>query len=159
MRIEPHEEKGAWLVAMNGHSMGVFHDETAEDVRDFLLVPSKGLISACKPTKGFDRALDIDDLGNSKVMSGALPLYVEPMPVSCSGLYPDWKRLFSNQKTGPVSCIGFDPLEILHFKGLGVLRFDFSGDNEGFTWVSATAHANFKGVIMPMKLAQAVEEF
>jgi hypothetical protein len=89
--IEPHPEKGALLVATDGHRMIVLHDEAGYAGRKVILPADKALVDALKrATKDGDIRLLIDKEG---VVSLPRADYRAEKNRLIDGTFPDWPRV------------------------------------------------------------------
>ncbi|MFV0348603.1 MAG: hypothetical protein ACK5JO_08440, partial [Halodesulfovibrio sp.] len=100
--VQPHPEKGVYIVAMNGHQAGIAHDENGEASESFVLRVDKPTLNIIKPKRSTKvkrheqpatlRLVDFDGKPRLAVYDGwENPLHVqlgsEPMS---RWDYPDW---------------------------------------------------------------------
>ncbi|UZP67686.1 hypothetical protein N1030_01585 [Desulfovibrio mangrovi] len=126
--VQPHPEKGVYIVALNGHMAGIAHDENGEASQPFVLRVDKQTLNIIKPRRAPKRdkhqmpatlrLVDFDGAPRLAVYDGwENPLHVqlgsEPL---APWQYPDWMAAAYYNR------VGKEPstvLPLLPYRGLG----------------------------------------
>ncbi|MBX5131630.1 hypothetical protein HJB80_02845 [Rhizobium lentis] len=126
--IEPHPEKGALLVATDGHRMLVAHDENGQCEEKIIVKLPKYALQECKhkPVHGSARILEIDHEGTgnakiSQINSGEFSDILTVYDVLIDGTFPNWRRAvpdMSDEAPGTVG-VGFNAKYLKEFGALG----------------------------------------
>lgn len=105
--IEPHHEKGVFLVSTDGHRMLVAHDETGSCVEPVIVQLSKDALKACAPARGDKNPRRVEAASrkseafvyadNAQKVGVATKWEIE-------GTFPDWRRAFKGAKGDGASC-------------------------------------------------------
>lgn len=110
---EPAPGGGAFLVATDGHQMGVFYDAEALCKESVLFRLTKDGIAACKPKRLYSQQfLEINPITERLTVMGSLgvfygvgarrkqaysmpvdEIYIQPGKCFVEGKFPDWKRV------------------------------------------------------------------
>lgn len=170
--IESHPVEGAYLVATDGHRMGIFHDAAAKVAKskDIIQLP-KDFLKACKARSSFDLFVYIDHDAKTAHLApaldegAALPEDLSKLPL-CSaialnvlvdGTFPDWRRVCPPEPTdNAISVAGFNSKYLGDFGTVLDLRGGapvsvYSKEPLAPAWVFVSGVPEFIGVIMPMR--------
>jgi len=108
--IEPHHEKGVFLVTTDGHRMFVAHDESGSADGQMIVRLGKDQLKSCQTGRGEDssRRLHADD--------AKLPAYVSARGEHVAlmngwqidGQFPDWRRAMKGANSQGGAVEGFD---------------------------------------------------
>jgi hypothetical protein len=100
--IEPHHDKGVFLVATDGHRMLVAHDETGSCEGPMIVQLSKDALKACAPARGDSNPRRIEAASRKAeayvYADNALKVAVVPK-WEIEGTFPDWRRAFKGAKS------------------------------------------------------------
>jgi hypothetical protein len=95
LRIEPHPEKGVVIVATDGHTMGVFHDEGGEcPAEGISLLYNESIAEMCKT----ERMLEVNDDGSASIINRGRE-EVRFSDIESDGKFPDWRLPFPKWTT------------------------------------------------------------
>ena len=158
IRIEPAAPlPGAYLVALDGHKLGVIYDAQAEADQAITLKINPDLVKACKCLKKESaRVVHVEDnRATVRYPFSDSPLYIQPGDAASPELYPNWRTLFRYKLSDrPMSAELLPPMDRMAAFSLGG---DFGGMRFyptiecGPIYVRISAWPNFFGIIMPMK--------
>lgn len=99
---EPAPGGGAFLVATDGHQMGVYYDAEALCEETVLFSLTKAGITACKPQRRvYNQVVEIKPHTQRLIIMGSRTpgsdpheeLYLQPGKCFIEGKFPDWKRV------------------------------------------------------------------
>jgi DNA polymerase-3 subunit beta len=105
IRIEPHPEGGAVIVATDGHTMGVFYDADAICDKPLQIEFKKEIARFCEPSTKKDKTTFIrlmqieSDLTIVETLNGAsydedpMSRIVRFFDVHAQGMFPDWRMV------------------------------------------------------------------
>lgn len=89
LRIEQHPEKGVIVVATDGHTMGVFHDQGGECPADGITLRYlSSLADMCGP----ERMLEVNDDGSASVLNRSNE-EVRFSGIESDGKFPTWRAI------------------------------------------------------------------
>lgn len=95
LRIEPHPEKGVVIVATDGHTMGVFHDEGGKCPAEGITLGFNGsLAEMCGP----ERMLEVNDDGSASVLNRNKE-ELRFSGIESDGRFPNWRLPFPKWTT------------------------------------------------------------
>ena len=157
IRIEPAAPlPGAYLVALDGHKLGLIYDEDAEADQAATLKINPDLLKACKqPKKDGPRIVHVeDDRATVRYPFSDAPLYIQPGNASIPGTFPDWRWMVRYEPSDrPMSAELLPPADRM-------AAFTLDGGPQGLRLYPTTEHGpiyvrvpawpNFFGVVMPM---------
>lgn len=167
--VEPHPVQGVFIVATDGHKMGVFHDENGRCDEPAIVQLPKQALSLLKGKTFYQRRVTVDLEKNvatvedwiaadkkAKRKEEVMPLGTFPKVV-VDGMFPDWRRVLPR----------IDPAKPNVSQGFGQKHLEaFTKVNEGGSWGSTmriisqeigapalvlTGMPEFFGCIMPMR--------
>lgn len=168
--IEPHPVKGVLLIATDGHTMGVIHDETGHcdpDAKGTIIAATKDVVKACKADR---EAANMTDVVRSVTLAKAglvvgevyedaiLPQFSQFVKVTgavIDGTFPEWRRVVPREAEGGFAT--YDPDLLAGFKFPKFWGFQtqgmtvFTNGESGPALVRVAGLPEFAGVIMPMK--------
>jgi hypothetical protein len=137
--------KGCWLVATNGHVLGIAYDEKAKARKPLVWKPSDSLI---KRGKIAERE---DEDGQERLIAGLGENIGEPV-------FDLVKFLGTLKKPVAAKQLKFNPMLLATFRnvfdGRGAV-LQSTGDEEA-AFVTNAARPNFVGLIMPMRIDDAL---
>lgn len=171
--IQPHPVAGVYVVASDGHRIGVFHDENgvfqgAQDTTLILPVPTE-LRQAARPRKSDvrDRLLTFDDgrasvtLYDDAAESEHVYWSADLSPID--GKFPEWLRVFPRNVPGDGAVDSVNPHYLADFcriaKSSGKypeIRCYHGPPDRAM--VVLTARDDFAGLIMPMRSAAILDD-
>lgn len=94
LRIEPHPEQGAIIVATDGHTMCVFHDKGGECDKDGVtLIFNSSLSEICGP----ERTLEINDDHSASILQRGYEI-VRFSDIQSNGKFPKWRDVLPKWK-------------------------------------------------------------
>ena len=95
LRVERHPEKGVVIVATDGHTMGVFHDQGGEcPAEGITLLYNRSLADMCGP----ERMLEVNDDGSASVRNRGRE-EVRFSDIESDGKFPNWRLPFPKWTT------------------------------------------------------------
>lgn len=171
VRIEPHPEKGALLVATDGHRLIVIHDVEGECSKAAIVSLPKEMAAACvewivsesydewdnpasSKSLGDDRILRVDDDGRAEIERHFRAL----TDCRVDGDYPDWRKVLPVPAEGPR---GAPMLKGQYLDDFGKISKLLTQGNTGVRIVGGNTHNDpalirFSdqfafGVLMPLK--------
>lgn len=171
--VEAHPVEGAYLVATDGHRMGIFHDAAAKVAKskDIVQLP-KDFLKACKAKSSFPLFVYIDHDAKTAHLApalgegAALPDDLSKLPL-CSAIalnvltegdFPDWRRVCPKDLTDDaIRVTGFNARFLADFgtvsdrKGGGDVAV-YSKDPNCPAWVFVSGVDEFLGVLMPVRM-------
>jgi hypothetical protein len=168
--VEAHPIEGAYLVATDGHRMGIFRDAAAKVAKskDIVQLP-KDFLKACKAKSSSPLFVYIDHDAKSaylaRSMEGAeLPDDLAKLPgcaavalnVLIDGNFPDWRRACPPDITDDeIRVTGFSAKLLGEFGAVSDVKGApiqvYSKDPLSPAWVFVSGVDEFLGVIMPMR--------
>jgi len=163
--IQPHESEGAYIVATDGHVLGVFHDAGAWAPTEPIVVqPSKDLLKACKAYKREvnDRSLQVTDERQTVRRDTGEEVMSEPLNL-IDGRFPEWGRVVPKELPEEPHNACFDMALMKRFEAVALGHGKMPtqapmtvhpSPNEGSALVLTPRH-DFVGVIMPMRAESA----
>lgn len=152
VHIEPRGEGGVYLVATNGHKMGIFYDKNGSADEPVSLVFGRNVLPAMSPPKGDEipeRLVRVeDDLMHVLSPDGLVTLLTAPTQIGADG-FPDWRRIVPSGE-GSAPAVAFDAKYLREF-AFGGKWMALSQPNElGICRVQVKDHPEFLGLIMPI---------
>lgn len=126
--IEPHPDKGALLVATDGHRLLVAYDENGHCDEKIIVKLPKYALQECKhkPVHGSSRIIEIEHAGTgnakiSQINSGEISDVLTVYDVLIDGTFPDWRRVVPDMSEEPAGTIGvgFNAKYLKEFGALG----------------------------------------
>ena len=157
IRLEPAAPlPGAYLVALDGHKMGVIYDAQAEADQAITLKLSPDLLKACKqPKKEGPRVVHVEDnKATVRYQHGDDPLYIQPGDAAHITHYPDWRWMTRHEPSDrPMSAELLpqaDKLAAFALDGIPQGLRLYPTTEHGPIYVRVPAWPNFFGVVMPM---------
>lgn len=156
IRIEPAAPlPGAYLVALDGHKLGLIYDEDAEADQASTLKINPDLLRACKqPKKGGPRIVHVeDDRATVRYQHGDDLLYIQPGGATRTAYYPDWRMLIRHEPSDrPMSAELLPQADTLAAfaldGGVPAMRL-YPTKERGPIYVRVPSRPNFFGVFMP----------
>lgn len=103
--VEKHPEKGVYLVATNGHALGVFYDASAEyeAAAPYVIVdlaPAAAMHCKAKRPNPLPRKVSVEIADPDKVRGAArivdkngAEFFIQPGNCLIDGKFPDWRRV------------------------------------------------------------------
>lgn len=172
--VEPHPEKGVFIVATDGHRLGCFYDKNGTCDRPAIVSLNRFTLAQLAPQKkkgALARFLIVDLPENGHAFSSARANVYEGNASQPDGLFvaaqgeciidgtfPDWRRVlkFPDAKLPPASptfnaayVAAFSLPRSLDAKGPRTIRF--FARNEADPTIVFTGRDDFFGVLMPMR--------
>lgn len=135
VRIEPHHDKGALLIATDGHRLIVIHDVEGECTKAATVALPKEMQPACvewvtadgfdeewdepttSKTLGNDRVLKVDDDGRAEIERHFRAL----QDCRVDGDYPDWRKVMPARTEGPHAAAMFKGQYVKDFSAISEL--------------------------------------
>lgn len=160
VRVEPHPEGGAAIIATDGHTMGVFHDRDGQCVEPVTVAFRPEIARLAKAKKGTVRQiringdLDIVQAATKKDAQRTLVRFFDAI-LTNSSQFPDWRKVLPDAK---------DAIHRADFNGLFLARCalakaEYRNDgisifqkDENTQAVIRTSRDDFVGLVMPMRL-------
>ena len=157
IRIEPAAPlPGAYLVALDGHKLGVIYDAQAEADQAITLKINPDLLKACKqPKKEGPRVVHVeDDKATVRYPFSDAPLYIQPGDASIPGTFPDWRMMTRYEPSDrPMSAELLpqaDKLAAFALDGGFPSMRLYPTKPAGPIYVRVPAWPNFFGIVMPV---------
>jgi len=170
VRIEPHHERGAVVVATNGHILAAMHDPDGVCDEPMTMRCTEDFLFACKTGKRDDdaaRRMVVVESGVAKVVFADQArtaikdgdIYILPKTPALEGQYPNWRKILSGGKDmqkGMSACINAFYLRkftAVAGKGFDTIEFWQSGEGDRSlnpVYVQLASTPEFIGVIMPL---------
>lgn len=159
VHIEPHHEKGVFLVATDGHRLFVAHDVSGKIEGGTAIVQlGKDQIKACKEGRGETlprRIVATDAKQPLTITANGAPVAVQAKWM-VDGSFPDWKRIMKGLRPeGHLDAVDGDLLRSFAeaakaFTGVAKIEFSHSTANgPAIVRFANTPHAF--GVLMPLR--------
>lgn len=158
IRIEPAAPlPGAYLVALDGHKLGLIYDEDAEADQAITLKINPDLLKACKqPKKEGPRVVHVEDnRATVRYPFSDSPLYIHPGDATRITHYPDWRMMVRYEPSDrPMSAELLpqaDKLAAFALDGGFPSMRLYPTKEHGPIYVRVPARPDFFGVFMPMQ--------
>jgi hypothetical protein len=172
--LQPHPVKGAYVVATDGHRLGIFHDPDAVVAEACVVQLSKDAVEACKASvgkRGVPQSVYIDHNANVAYVAPSLAedetapanlLDLQPSAVSPKVLidhaFPDWSRVCPPAPSdNPLQPTGFNSKYLADFGTVANVRgapiVVHSEDPSSPAWVFVSGCPEFVGVLMPIRVS------
>lgn len=170
---EPAPGGGAFLVATDGHQMGVFYDAEALCTEPVLFRLTKDGVAACKPKRRvYNQVVEINPETQRLIVMGAQTpgsdpheeLYLQPGKCFVEGKFPDWRRVLKPFMTGkPAESVTVNARYMAKFftatkhhcgANFSGLSMFFKSDTDAILLVNAYI-PEFQVLIMPMRVGEA----
>lgn len=168
--IQPAAQGGAYIVATNGHLLGVFYDAKAQASASVIIPNSRDLVKACTMTKseakkGGHRLLCHDGISATVYADGMDRIVYSESISLIDGRFPDWTRVVPRtiQEYATVPAVNPGYLERFTEVAKSVnstypsVRI-YSGETPDDGVAVLTDRPDFVGVLMPMKKGHDSED-
>lgn len=144
---------GALMVALDGHTMGMLHDENGKVSKPALVRLSPDLLKALKPTKKTKTRLCITPDLRACVRAGGVPTYIAPDDIrETKDTFPDFRQFAMRGYTldflRPV-CVNNEAMVKCGLGTPGALIL-FPAIDNGPVFIRHSAVPEFLGMSMPM---------
>ena len=184
IHIEPHPIQGVFVVATDGHVMGVFHDETGSitGASSAIVHVSKAILKECKADRMGRRVLAICDVGaagsngrNSARFVVTSSNQAHPAPfldmreqgAIIDGTFPDWRRILPAAPDLTAQPDAYNPNKLAPFAAVASvgMRGDFANAIRiyppaaagGPMAVTVGGNLHFYGILMGMRDAGGID--
>jgi DNA polymerase-3 subunit beta len=163
IRVEPHPEGGAVIVATDGHTLGLFYDEAGICDKPAQIEFRKEIARFCEPTTQKDKTTFVrlmqidDDVTIVEAMSGCgydeepLSRVVRFFNVTAQGSFPDWRMVLPTAPSE--SHLDFNPDYLARGASGSKASPGISvwAENPEAQAVVRSSREDFIAIVMPMK--------
>ncbi len=153
VHIEPREKGGVYLVATNGHMMGIFFDKHGTADGPINLIFGRNILPAMLPPKSDDiqeRLVCVEDgLMSIRSPDGLATLVSAPAQVITPDRFPDWQRIVPSGE-GSAPAVAFNAKYLREFAFGGKWLALSQPDDLGACRVQVHDCPEFLGLIMPI---------
>lgn len=172
--IEPHTVAGAYIVATDGHRMGIFHDADATVAQKDIIRLPKDFIKACKARSAYPLFVYVDHEKQAAYLAPALEEGASlpddlstlqacdavALKVLVDGTFPDWERVCPAAPTDDQTRVtSFSAKHLGEFAAVADQRNApitvYAKEPMAPAWVFVSRHPEFLGVLMPIRGADA----
>jgi DNA polymerase III sliding clamp (beta) subunit (PCNA family) len=158
IRLEPHPEKGVLIVATDGHTMAIFHDEQGECSEPFNLFWREWVASVCLDGRVLfvneDRSVSVIKAQKRRGEYSETPVarFLNLIADADDVRFPEWRMVLPEATEAPP--ITFNPLYLAHC-ALGNERNApisiWAKDNTSQAVVKLWDRDDFVAIVMPVK--------
>ena len=166
--VEPHPQKGVYLVATNGHFMSVAYDDTGSATGPMIINPTAAAVKISSKTQGSRSekvASKVVITGDRLTMMNLKDqeLYVQPGKCLIEAKYPDWRNILKDidklvpggdafVRTDYIGKIGSEIVEQWghHRDGVRIMRREGDDPRHAAQFIHFGS-IPMVGVIMPMR--------
>jgi len=161
VRVEPHPEGGAVVIATDGHTMGIFHDKEGKCEEPVTIAYRSEIARLAKAKKGLTRRLRVN--GDVDILEDAKGKGLTPTPLvrffdailTNSSQFPNWRMVLPNAAEAKRRSdfngeyLARCALAKREFRNEGITIFQKDGDTQA---IVRTQREDFVGIVMPMKI-------
>lgn len=161
VRVEPHPDGGAVIVATDGHTMGVFHDRDGKCEEPVTIAFRSEIARLAKAAKGTVRQirvngdLDIVQVASGKSVEQKLVRFFDAI-LTNSSQFPNWKTVMPDEAEAMKHRSDFNghylarcALAKKEFRNDGITIFQKDHETQA---IVRTQRDDFVGIVMPMRI-------